>query len=169
MGLGVQSAAPALGWGAGGWGNEAWGTPRSASESTVSLDNSSWNLSLWGEDLLATVRGGAIYYWDTSGGIADRAVLASSIAGAQSVPSVVRVTTVSFPDRHFIAGGCTSYSSGNVDNMLVRWSSQEEFTKFAPTAVNTAGDQRLEIGTKSWRWFLPVKKRSYLQMKLCMA
>jgi hypothetical protein len=32
--------------------------------------------------------------------------------------------------------------------MLVRWSSQEEFTKFAPTYTNTAGDQRLEIGTK---------------------
>tara|TARA_R110000851_G_scaffold89726_1_gene195745 strand:- start:1914 stop:3824 length:1911 start_codon:yes stop_codon:yes gene_type:complete len=150
-GLGVQSAAPALGWGAGGWGNEGWGTPRSASESNVSLDNSSWNLSLWGEDLLATARGAAVYYYDTSGGIVDRAVLVSSIAGAQSVPSVVRVSTVSFPDRHFIAGGCQAYAAagnGEVDNMLVRWSSQEEFTKFAPTAVNTAGDQRLEIGTK---------------------
>ena len=147
-GLGVQSAAPALGWGAGGWGNEAWGTPRSASESTVSLDNSSWNLSLWGEDLLATVRGGAVYYYDTSAGVTSRAVLASSLAGADDVPAIVRVTTVSFPDRHFIAGGCTIYDSTAVDDMLVRWSSQEEFTKFAPTATNTAGDQRLEVGTK---------------------
>jgi len=32
--------------------------------------------------------------------------------------------------------------------MLVRWSSQEQFEKFAPTATNTAGDQRLQIGTK---------------------
>jgi hypothetical protein len=32
--------------------------------------------------------------------------------------------------------------------MLVRWSTQEDFTKFAPTATNTAGDQRLEVGTK---------------------
>ena len=147
-GLGVQSAAPSLGYGAGGWGNEAWGTPRSITETDVTLDNSSWNLSLWGEDLLATVRGAAIYYWDTSAGVNNRAVLASSLAGADSVPSIVRVATVSFPDRHFIAGGCQSYSSGNVDNMLVRWSSQEEFTKFAPTYTNTAGDQRLEIGTK---------------------
>ena len=147
-GLGVQSAAPALGWGSGGWGQEAWGTPRSASESTVSLDNSSWNLNLWGEDLLATVRGGAIYYWDTSNNVTNRAVLASSLAGAESVPAEVRVATVSFPDRHFIAGGSTPYNGVDVDNMLVRWSSQEEFIKFAPTAVNTAGDQRLEIGTK---------------------
>jgi hypothetical protein len=32
--------------------------------------------------------------------------------------------------------------------MLIRWSSQEQFEKFAPTATNTAGDQRLQIGTK---------------------
>ena len=32
--------------------------------------------------------------------------------------------------------------------MLVRWSNQEDFTVFAPTALNTAGDQRLQIGTE---------------------
>jgi hypothetical protein len=150
-GLGAQSSAPALGWGAGGWGNEAWGTARSASATDVSLDNSSWNLSLWGEDLLATVRNGAIYYWDASAGTTVRASLVSSIAGAASVPNVARVTIVSFPDRHFIAAGCQAYAvggGGNVDDMLVRWSTQEDFTKFAPTATNTAGDQRLEVGTK---------------------
>lgn len=147
-GLGAQSAVPALGWGVGGWGQGTWNTARIATDSDVALDNSSWNLSLWGEDLIATVRGGAIYYWDTSAGVSSRAVLVSSLAGAESVPTEARVTTVSFPDRHFIAGGCTAYNSVEVDDMLVRWSSQEEFTKFAPTATNTAGDQRLEIGTK---------------------
>jgi hypothetical protein len=149
--LGAQSSAPALGWGAGGWGNEAWGTPRSESATDIFLDNSSWNLNLWGEDLLATVRNGAIYYWDTSAGTTVRASLVSSIAGAASVPNVARVTIVSFPDRHFIAAGCQAYAvggSGNVDDMLLRWSTQEDFTKFAPTATNTAGDQRLEVGTK---------------------
>lgn len=150
-GLGAQSSDPALGYGVGGWGNEAWGTPRSIANADVALDNSSWNLNLWGEDLIATVRNGAIYYWDTSGGIGNRAVLASSLAGAESVPSVARITTVSFPDRHFIAGGCQAYDvggGGDVDDMLVRWSTQEDFTKFAPTALNTAGDQRLQVGTK---------------------
>ena len=147
-GLGAQSSDPALGWGVGGWGLEGWGQPRSASASDVSLDNSSWSLSLWGEDLIATVRNGAIYYWDTSAGTNNRAVLVSSLASADSVPTIARVTTVSFPDRHFIAGGCTSYSTGNVDDMLVRWSTQEDFTNFKPTSTNTAGDQRLQIGTK---------------------
>ena len=146
--LGAQSSDPALGWGVGSWGESTWGTARSASSSDVNLDNSSWSLSLWGEDLIATVRNGAIYYWDTSAGVTTRASLVSAISGAESVPTIARVTTVSFPDRHFIAGGCTSYSTGNVDDMLIRWSSQEQFEKFAPTATNTAGDQRLQIGTK---------------------
>ena len=148
-GLGIQTSAPALGWGVGGWGEGTWNTPRSASSSDVSLDNSSWSLSLWGEDLIATVRGGAIYYWTVSGTVSNRAVLVSSLSGAESVPNVARVTTVSFPDRHFIAGGCQEFGGGgDFDPMLVRFSTQEDFTKFKPTATNTAGDQRLEIGTK---------------------
>ena len=148
-GLGTQSSDPALGWGVGGWGQEAWNEPRSASESDVNLTNSSWNLNLWGEDLIATVRGGAIYYWTVSGTVSTRAVLVSSLSGALSVPTVATVTTVSFPDRHFIAGGCSEYAgSGNLDEMLIRWSDQEDFTDFGPTSTNSAGDQRLEVGTK---------------------
>ena len=148
-GLGTQSSDPALGWGVGGWGQEAWNEPRSASESDVNLNNSSWNLNLWGEDLIATVRGGAIYYWTVSGTVTNRAVLVSSLSGALSVPTVATVTTVSFPDRHFIAGGCTEYAgSGDLDEMLIRWSDQEDFTDFGPTSTNSAGDQRLEVGTK---------------------
>jgi hypothetical protein len=148
-GVGTQSSDPALGWGVGGWGSSTWGTARSVTEADIALDNTSWNLNLWGEDLLATVRGGAMYYWDTSGGVTNRAKLISSISGSTSVPAIARVTTVSFPDRHFIAGGCSEYGgSGDLDEMLIRWSTQEDFTKFAPTATNTSGDQRLEIGTK---------------------
>jgi hypothetical protein len=146
--LGAQSATPALGWGAGGWGESTWGTPRATSEADISLDNSSWDLDLWGEDLIATVRGGALYYWDTSVGTSTRASLVSAESGATSVPALVRVSTISFPDRHYIAGGCSDYSSGNFDPMLVRWSTQEDFTKWGPTATNTAGDQRLQVGTK---------------------
>jgi len=148
-GLGTQSSDPALGWGVGGWGQEGWNQPRSASESDVNLTNSSWNLNLWGEDLIATVRGGGIYYWTVSGTVTNRAVLVSSLSGALSVPTVATVTTVSFPDRHFIAGGCTEYAGGgNLDEMLIRWSDQEDFTDFGPTSTNSAGDQRLEVGTK---------------------
>ena len=35
-----------------------------------------------------------------------------------------------------------------MDEMLVRWSTQEDYTKWTPTATNTSGDQRLQIGSK---------------------
>ena len=150
-GLGAQSSDPALGWGVGGWGESTWGTPRALTSSDVSLDNSSWNIDLWGEDVIATVRNGAIYYWDTSAGVTNRAVLVSSLASSDNVPNIARTAVVSFPDRHFIAGGCQAYvagGGGDVDNMLVRWSTQEDFSSWGPTATNTAGDQRLQVGTK---------------------
>ena len=170
-GLGTQSSDPALGWGVGGWSSGTWGTPRSEAESDINLTNSSWNLNLWGEDLIATVRGGACYYWDTSGTVNNRAVLVSSLSGALNVPSSTLVTTVSFPDRHFIAGGTQAYQgdgSGNVDQMLIRWSDQEDFTDFGPTSTNTAGDQRLEVGTKIIAMVNARRRNTYLYGRSCL-
>ena len=150
--LGIQSSVAALGWGVGGWGLLGWNETRTVSDSTIHLENSSWSINIWDNDVIATLRNGKIYYWDTSAGVATRAVLVSSIANAASVPEVAGISAVSFPDRHFIVAGASKYeadgSSGTFDPMLVRWSSQEEFAKFAPTTLNTAGDQRLEVGTK---------------------
>ena len=153
-GLGTQTADPALGFGAGAWGDSTWGTARSTLSANVSLEGSAWNLSLWGEDILATVRNNALYYWDTSGDVSNRASLVSSESGASGVPTVARISSISFPDRHFVCAGADPYvaasgaSSGTLDEMLVRWSTQEDFTVWTPTATNTAGDQRLQIGTK---------------------
>ena len=150
--LGIQSSVPALGWGVGGWGLLGWNETRTVADSTIHLENSSWSINIWDNDVIATLRNGKIYYWDTSSGVTTRAVLVSSIANAASVPEVAGISAVSFPDRHFIVAGASKYeadgSSGTFDPMLVRWSSQEEFAKFAPTTLNTAGDQRLEVGTK---------------------
>ena len=146
--LGTQSGDPALGWGVGGYGESTWGTPRSASESDINLEHSVWSLSIWGEDILASVRGGAMYYWDTSGGVGTRSSLVSDISDSSGVPAKIRFSTISFPDRHFVVAGAIAYGGSALDPMLVRWSDQEDFTVFAPTATNTAGDQRLEIGTK---------------------
>ena len=145
-GLGTITAVPALGWGTGGWGLSTWGTPRTITDTV--LENSEWSLNLWGEDLLATVLNGGIYYWDTSSGVGNRAVLVSSLGGASDVPTIARVSTVSFPDRHHVCGGCNPLGASEIDAMLVRWSDQEDFKNWTPSVTNTAGDQRLEVGTK---------------------
>jgi hypothetical protein len=146
-GLGTQTSNAALGWGAGGWGLGTWGTPRTISTS-LRLENSQWTLNQWGEDIIATVRSGAIYYWDTSTGVGSRAVAVSSLVGASDVPDENRMTTVSFPDRHLVSCGCTPLGGSDIDPMLVRWSDQEDYANWTPSATNTAGDQRLVVGTK---------------------
>lgn len=147
-GLGTQTASVALGWGAGGWGDDTWGTPRSKTSSSAVIDNSQWSLALWGEDLIALIRNGALYYWDTSTGTGSRAVLVSGLGGASDVPAESRVAIVSSPDRHLVCGGVTPLGGSDIDPMLVRWSDQEDFKNWTPSATNTAGDQRLEVGTK---------------------
>tara|TARA_X000001388_G_scaffold73794_1_gene65973 strand:- start:44711 stop:46624 length:1914 start_codon:yes stop_codon:yes gene_type:complete len=163
-GLGAQSATPALGWGVGTWGQGTWNTPRSAASTGIgtSLDATQWNLNLWGEDLIANARNGQVYYWELSDGEANRAVLASTESGSSDIPTKTRVTSISFPDRHFIIGGATNVGGTNFDPMLIRFSDQENFVNFTPTSTNTAGDQRLEIGTKIIQ-MLPTKDETFIQ------
>jgi hypothetical protein len=162
-GVGFQNSDPALGFGVGTWGESTWGTARSATSSTVSLSGTQWSLALWGEDLIINNSNGQLYYWDTSdNGETTRAALVSLESGASGVPISVKCITVSFPDRHLVAGGCTPLAGGAIDPMLVRWSNQEDFVYFTPTSTNTAGDQRLEIGTEIIS-MIPTKDETFIQ------
>jgi|TARA_R100000081_G_C4813557_1_gene173027 hypothetical protein len=159
--MNIQSADTATGWGVGTWGLSTWGTARDIASDTVALEATQWSLQLWGDDLLANNRNGQIYYWDLSGGESTRAVLASSIAGATDVPTKNRTIAISFPDRHLIVGGTTAIGTTNLDPMLIRFSDQEDFTKFTPTATNTSGDQRLEVGNKIIS-IIPTKDETFI-------
>ena len=162
-GVGFQNSDPALGFGVGTWGESTWGEPRDATSSTVSLSATQWSIVLWGEDLIINNSNGQLYYWDTSdNGETTRAALVSSEVGASGVPISVKCITVSFPDRHLVAGGCTPLAGGAIDPMLVRWSNQEDFVYFTPTSTNTAGDQRLEIGTEIIS-MIPTKDETFIQ------
>ena len=120
-------------------------------------------MALWGEDLIINNRNGQLYYWDTSdNGVTTRAALISAESGASGVPVAARTITVSFPDRHLIAGGCPPFGSSVIDPMQIRWSNQEDFVYFTPTSTNTAGDQRLEVGTKII-CMLPTKDETFIQ------
>lgn len=165
--VGNQSADPALGWGVGIWGSfvggRNWNEPADGTSSSVSLDATNWTLVLWGEDLILNNRGGQLYYWDLSdSGITTRAALVSAESGSSGVPAGVRTVTVSFPDRHLIAGGCSPLGATAIDPMLVRFSNQEDFVTFTPTADNTSGDQRLEVGTKIIS-MIPTKDETFIQ------
>ena len=134
------------GWGAGAWSRGTWG---SAAESPIVASQIAlWSSDLFGEDLLINQRGGPIYYWDTSAGGGNRAVLVSDLAGASDVPDQVNQVLVSDRDRHVLAFGCTPQGGTDLDPMLIRFSSQEDPADWTATATNTAGDLVLGSGSE---------------------
>lgn len=108
-----------------------------------------WTHDNFGEDLLLNVRDGGIYYWDKSSGLTNAAVNITSLAGANSTPTVAKHVLVSDRDRHVLAFGCDTESNPEVqDPLAIRFSSQESLTDWAATATNTAGELRLGSGSE---------------------
>ena len=63
---GLDSVVLGSGWGAGPWSRGTWSSPANVSIPGAQLRL--WSMDNFGEDLLANVRGGGIYYWDSSAG-----------------------------------------------------------------------------------------------------
>jgi len=111
-----------------------------------------WSQSNFGEDLLLNPRGGGLYYWDQTNGLNTRAVLVSSLPGADAyVPSVVNFVYVSDTSRFVFAFGTNdpgATSPTALDPMLIRWSDQESVITWTPAATNQAGSVRLSHGSE---------------------
>ena len=129
------------GWGTGTWGASTWGTPRTTSNTTIEARQ--WSLDNFGEDLIATVLNGGTFKWDLSAGVGTRAV------AIPNAPTQSRSNLVSTPDRHLLLFGTqpTIATSGQ-DDLLIRFSNQEDIETYAPTAENTAGSLRIADGSR---------------------
>lgn len=136
---GQADAQPGFGYGAGVYGAGTWGTVRSG---FVTLSPRLWSLDTWGEDLIANPRGGKIYRWQPSSGTSTRA---SEITAA---PDECLVILVSEVDRHLIAIGCTPIGGSSLDPLVIRWCDQNNLSQWTPDANNTAGQRRLDDGSR---------------------
>ena len=132
------------GWGTYQFGKEAWGTERTTSN--VILDPGNWSLDNFGQILVATIRDGKTFTWD-AGASNPRTIRATVMSGA---PTKSRLTQVSDRDRHvFHFGTETTIGNGSTqDPMFIRFSNQEDFNTYTPTATNTAGTFRVDKGNK---------------------
>jgi hypothetical protein len=143
---GLDSSASGSGWGAGVWGRGTWSSPADVTVPGAQLRL--WSMDNFGEDLIANVRGGGIYYWDTSSGTGTRAVDIASLSG-NNQPEVANIVLVSERDRHVIAFGCDPQGDpGNQDPLIIRFSDQESFTDWEARDNNTAGELRIGTGSE---------------------
>ena len=143
---GLDSSASGSGWGAGVWGRGTWSSPADVTIPGAQLRL--WSMDNFGEDLIANVRGGGIYYWNTSSGTGTRAVDIASLSG-NNQPEVANIVLVSERDRHVIAFGCDPQGDpGNQDPLIIRFSDQESFTDWEARDDNTAGELRIGTGSE---------------------
>jgi hypothetical protein len=121
-----------------GWGQAASGDKV--------FDPGMWSLDNYGTKLIALIFNGPCFEWDSTATSAT-STRATIIANA---PTASRDMLVSTPDRHLVFFG-TETTIGDTttqDDMFIRFSSQEDITDYTPTAINTAGTQRLADGSK---------------------
>ena len=145
--VGLDTSVVGTGWGVDGWSSEGWG---SSSTRAVFVANvlRLWSLTTFGEDLLANIRNGNIYYWDTSGGDV-RAVSLASLSGASGAPTVAREVLVIPESRHIMVLACDPADNVGVqDTLLIRWADSESLTEWTDDTDNTAGSLRLNIGSQ---------------------
>lgn len=143
LNVGNAFQVPLSGWGGGPWGGGPWGTGLTTIEALRV-----WNNQNFGEDLVFGPKGGGLYYWDVSTGLAARGVAVTSLPGASDVPLYQNLLVVSDTSRFCLCLGTNDYGSSQIDPMLIRWSDQESVVSWTPTATNQAGSIRLSHGSE---------------------
>lgn len=134
-----------------------WGEGISTGVETATTGLRIWSHDNFGEDLILNERNGQVFYWDKTNGVETRAVELSTLSGSPtSVPQRCAQILLSDRDRHVIAfgadglGATSSEAKGDTvqDPMLIRFSSQENPIDWYPTDTNTAGDLRIDTGSR---------------------
>jgi hypothetical protein len=165
----------ASGWGAGGWGGVTTGFPSTgwglSAATGIGVNLRLWSQSNFGENLIFNARGGAMNFWAvnpsptvfdrgqviTAGGTITQKNYATgsgttTVSVDATCPSQVNYVLVSDASRFTIAFGCNDptgvYASTVLDPLLVRWSDQESYSTWTPSATNQAGDYRLSTGSQ---------------------
>lgn len=142
--IGNDVASPIEGYGAGGYSSGVWGT------SSITLIRDAirlWSGYTFGEDLVTCARGLDVYYLDVSVAPLPRLKKLSELGGAADTPGTTKYVFVT-EQRFVVALGTTPIGSSTSDPLLVRWSNQENAVDWSQSAVNTAGDYRLALGTQ---------------------
>ena len=127
-----------------------WGEGVLASE--VTLEPGLWSLDNFGQVLIATIANGKTFTWNAGAASPTTVRASTSTSGfsTSSNPTSSRITLVSPTTRHLCHLG-TETTIGDTttqDDMFIRFSNQEDINDYAATAINSAGDFRLQDGTK---------------------
>lgn len=144
--IGLTSDGTLTGYGTGTYGTGTYGTPRTAS--TYGGYARIWSVDNWGEDLLASPNGEALFWWQRQAGPDSRAII------RPTAPANIERMLVGPDDRHVLALGTNLLSAdassvtGQQDKMFMRWCEGDNFDVWVETQSNDAGSKRLDTGSR---------------------
>jgi hypothetical protein len=139
---GTASQTVALGFGVCGYGEGTYGTARSAACSGVVRRMRLWSLDNFGEDLIASPRGGPVYHWDRTNGPLSRAVV------LPDAPRTNQRVLISNSGGQIVCLGAFDDVSNTPDPMFVRVGEEESLTGFVVDDENTAFEDRCAVGSE---------------------
>ena len=101
----------------------------------VTLESASWSLDHFGNKLIATIKNGQTFEWNTID--TQPAALTTRATVISGAPSTSVMSIVSERDRHLIMLGTetTIGTSSSQDKMFIRFSDQEDISDYAPTSI----------------------------------
>ena len=123
-----------------------------AVDPVVGLQLRLWSQSNFGQRLLFSPRGGALYVWDPLSSATPAYTDRGTLVFGTDVPAQINQIMVSDSSRIVIAFGSSelgAYGAAAFDPLLIRWSAQESYTNWTPNiATNQAGFYRLSHGSE---------------------
>jgi hypothetical protein len=145
---GFDAFTISTGWGAGPWSRGSWG---SGYTTGFGEQLRLWSQINFGEELLFSPRGSALYLWQPGSGAIPAFGTRGTLISGTDVPAFINQIMVSDTSRIVIAFGCNDYGAYGttaIDPLLIRWTAQESYTDWTPTAINQAGSYRLSHGSE---------------------
>ena len=134
--IGLDDTMFLVGYGTGQYGAGPYGQGQAPAYSTPARV---WSVDNWGENMIASPIGGAIYQWVASSGTTVRAVI---LANAPTINSHVLVAV---PQQQVVALGTDV--SGTFDPLLIKFSDIGNNTVWTASSTNQAGSYRLPRGS----------------------
>ena len=125
----IHSSGTAPGYGTGTYGGGTYSVPASQAYART------WSLDTWGENLVASPRGGTLYRWQN-----DTGVPAAEVTSAPEEITAM-LTTI---ERQVLALGCSEEASGSFNGLCIRGCDLEDIDDWTTTATNNAFELILE-------------------------
>ena len=145
--IGLDIYTIGTGWGTGPWSRLGWG---SGYTTGFGQQLRLWSQANFGEDLLFSPRGSALYLWQPGSGATPAFGTRGTLVSGTDVPAYINQVMVSDTSRIVICFGCNdygAYGTTDIDPLLIRWSAQESYTDWTPSITNQAGSYRLSHGS----------------------